>query len=201
MGKFHILDWAGNLLFEADLPPSWSDDAPDDWNGGLAAPTLADIDGDYELEALLNTATAGVVAYDLPGTSQARILWGTGRWNFQRTASFPPGTLASSTLSAQPKVVQNSDIITYSIRLENPFLPLPVASFTDTLPAGITLVGQPTVSSGVVDQIELLGQGGQTVITWSGPVSAAVPVVVTITARSRRRIRSANLSDQPSAAG
>jgi len=59
------------------------------WNGGLAAPTLADIDGDSDLEVVLNTANSGFVAYDLPGTANARVLWGTGRGNYQRTGSLP----------------------------------------------------------------------------------------------------------------
>lgn len=61
--------------------------------GGLSAPhptsapTLADLDTGDDLEVVLNTAHSGVVAYDLPGTEKARILWGTGRGNHQRTGS------------------------------------------------------------------------------------------------------------------
>ena len=79
-GRLHILDYLGNPLHEVDLPPAFSGD----WNGALAAPTLANIDGDADLEAVLNTAHSGLVAYDLPGTAQARILWGTGRGNLWR---------------------------------------------------------------------------------------------------------------------
>jgi hypothetical protein len=50
----------------------------------LPAPTLADIDGDGELEAVLNSAHSGVLAYDLPGTTHARVLWRTGRGCFLR---------------------------------------------------------------------------------------------------------------------
>ena len=42
-----------------------------DWNGALAGPTLADLDGDADLEVVLNTAHSGFVAYDLPGTAGA----------------------------------------------------------------------------------------------------------------------------------
>jgi hypothetical protein len=79
-GKLHILDYMGNPIHEIDLPPAKSGD----WNGALAAPTLADIDGDPDLELVLNTAHSGVVAYDLPDTADARILWGTGRGNYHR---------------------------------------------------------------------------------------------------------------------
>ena len=79
-GKLHILDYMGNPISEIDLPPAKSGN----WNGALAAPTLAEIDGDPDLELVLNTAHSGVVAYDLPDTADARILWGTGRENYHR---------------------------------------------------------------------------------------------------------------------
>lgn len=75
-GKLHILDDQGNVLHEVELPQAFGND---NWNGALAAPTLANLDGDADWEVVLNTAHAGFVAYDLPGTANARILWGTGR--------------------------------------------------------------------------------------------------------------------------
>jgi hypothetical protein len=84
-GKLHIVDHLGNSLQEVDLPQSYNGD----WNGALAAPTLANIDGDSNLEVILNTANSGVVAYDLPGTAQATILWGTGRGNYWRNGYIP----------------------------------------------------------------------------------------------------------------
>lgn len=83
-GKLHILDYHGTPLCEIDLPAAHG--SPD-WNGALAAPTLADIDADADLELVLNTAHSGIVAYDLPGTADARILWGTGRGGYQRNGS------------------------------------------------------------------------------------------------------------------
>ncbi len=81
-GKLHILDFQGNPIHELDLPMAYKGSA--DWNGGLAAPTLANIDADPDLEIVLNTAHSGFVAYDLPGTAGARILWGTGRGSYLR---------------------------------------------------------------------------------------------------------------------
>lgn len=80
-GRLHVVDYLGNKLQEVDLPAALSGT---DWNGALAAPTLANIDADADLEVVLNTAHSGLVAYDLPGTANARILWGTGRGNYQR---------------------------------------------------------------------------------------------------------------------
>lgn len=85
-GKLHILDGAtGTSLFETNLPSPRSASAT--WGGSLPAPTLANVDSDADLEIVLNTAKSGVVVYDLPGTSAARILWGTGRGSFKRNAA------------------------------------------------------------------------------------------------------------------
>jgi hypothetical protein len=83
VGKLHILDALGSVLYEADLPAPFSGD----WNGGLAAPTLANIDADADYELVINTSHSGVIAYDLPGTAGARILWGTGRGGFLRSGA------------------------------------------------------------------------------------------------------------------
>jgi hypothetical protein len=79
-GKLHILDHAGQVIYEGNLPASRGED----WNGGLAAPTLANVDTDPDLEIVLLTSSSGVVVYDLPGSSAARILWGTGRGGYLR---------------------------------------------------------------------------------------------------------------------
>jgi hypothetical protein len=81
--KLHILSAFGQPISEVDLPAG----VGTDWNGAMAAPTLANIDADPDLELVVNTANSGVVAYDLPGTSGARVLWGTGRGSYTRSAS------------------------------------------------------------------------------------------------------------------
>lgn len=80
-GKLHILSDQGVPIHEIDLPGAYG--SPD-WNGALAAPTLDDLDGDPDLEVILNTAHSGFVAYDLPGTAGARVLWSTGRGGYRR---------------------------------------------------------------------------------------------------------------------
>lgn len=85
VGQLHVLDYLGNQLYAMDLPAPFSGT----WNGGLGAPTLANIDADADLELVIGTVASGVVAYDLPNTPQARILWGTGRGSYQRTGQAP----------------------------------------------------------------------------------------------------------------
>ena len=55
----------------------------------MAAPTLANIDSDADFELVIGTAHTGLVAYDLPGSANARILWGTGRGSMLRSAAAP----------------------------------------------------------------------------------------------------------------
>ena len=80
-GKLHILSDQGVPIHEIDLPGAYG--SPD-WNGALAAPTLDNLDSDPDLEIVLNTAHSGFVAYDLPGTAGARVLWSTGRGGYRR---------------------------------------------------------------------------------------------------------------------
>ena len=168
-GKLHILDYQGNMVYEVNLPAAFG--SPD-WNGALAAPTLANIDADPDLEVVLNTAHSGFVAYDLPGTANARVLWGTGRGNYQRTGSILQGSLHSSQVSVHPTLVGPGDTLTYTIRLENPGPALPSVSVTSTLPAEVTYQGDLWASSGSCGE-------ASGVITWTGAVAAGVPVTIT----------------------
>jgi len=171
-GKLHILDYRGNPLQEVDLPPAYG--SPD-WNGALAAPTLANMDGDADLEIVLNTAHSGFVAYDLPGSAGARILWGTGRGNNQRTGSFLNGSLEQSQVHVSPVLPGPGDILTYSIHLENPGPILKSVHVTDTLSVDVSYLGDLWASSGIYSET-----GG--VITWSGNVGPLTPVTITFSA-------------------
>jgi uncharacterized repeat protein (TIGR01451 family) len=168
-GKLHVLDYLGNVLYEVGLPGAYDSS---NWNGALAAPTLADIDADPDLEVVLNTAHSGFVAYDLPGTANARVLWGTGRGNYQRTGSILYGSLRALQVSVSPLLPGPGDTLTYTIRLVNPGPTLPSVSVTSTLPAEVTYAGNLWASSGS------FGEAGG-VITWTGAVTAGAPVTIT----------------------
>ncbi len=114
VGQLHILDAQGRQLAALDLPAPGSGAT---WNGGLGAPTVANIDGDADLELVLGTATSGVVAYDLPGSAGARCIWCTGRGNYQRTGVALPAP--DYTLRAAPpaQAIQPGSTAVYRIIL------------------------------------------------------------------------------------
>jgi uncharacterized repeat protein (TIGR01451 family) len=168
-GKLHILDYLGHALHEIDLPAAYG--SPD-WNGVLAAPTLDNVDDDPDLEVVLTTAHSGFVVYDLPGTANARILWGTGRQNYQRTASSLSGSLEGSDIRVSPARPVSGDTLRYAIRLENPGPLLESVRVTDTLPIEGSYLGDLWASSGAYDDED-------DVITWWGSVDAGLPVTIT----------------------
>lgn len=84
-GSLHIMSSMGQVLSETPLPGAKS--SSENWNGGLGAPTIANVDADADYEVIILTANSGVVVYDLPGTSAARLIWPTGRGSFYRQGS------------------------------------------------------------------------------------------------------------------
>jgi hypothetical protein len=167
-GKLHILDALGNPLQEVDLPPAFSGD----WNGAIAAPTLADIDGDPDLEVVLNTAHSGLVAYDLPGTAGARVLWGTGRGSNWRNGSVPAGGPPVASLRVYPTAPDPGDRLDYALVLRNPGRILSGARVVNTLPAEMAVLDYVWASAG------RYGAAGN-VITWTGALAPSAPVTIT----------------------
>jgi len=168
-GKLHILDYLGNPIHEVTLPPAYGSS---DWNGVLAAPTLANIDSDPDLEVVLTTSHSGFAAYDLPDSANARVLWGTGRGNYLRNGFFNPGSLRDSYIIVNQSVASPGDRLEFTIRLQNPGEPLPVVTMINPLPAEVNYAGDLHASSGAYGETE------QT-ITWNGAVSTSQPVTIT----------------------
>src|SRR5438477_6261699 len=92
VGQLIILNYLGTELYRVDLPAAAIGQP---WNGGLGAPTIDNIDSDSNLELVVGTATSGVVAYKLPNTANARVLWRTGRGDYERTGAAPGGPVLS----------------------------------------------------------------------------------------------------------
>jgi hypothetical protein len=153
IGQLHILNYQGNQLHALNLP------APrgDDWNGGLAAPTIANIDLDADKELVIGTVASGVVAYDLPGTANARILWGTGRGSYKRTGVSPLDQGFSLSTSPSVQVIQAGDATSYTLNLQasseftaaitlNVTNPAPADLNLNLFPSPITPPGQATLT-------------------------------------------------------
>ena len=60
-----------------------------DWDGALGAPTLANLDGDANVEVAIGATNSGLVAYEIPGSRADRLHWPTGRGNLLRNAPEP----------------------------------------------------------------------------------------------------------------
>ncbi len=170
-GKLHILDYLGNPIYEVSLPDAFGGE---DWNGALPAPTLANIDSDPDLEVVLLTASSGVVAYDLPGTEHATVLWGTGRGDYQRDGNQSNAiqpTLRDSTKTSSQLNANPGDLITYTITLSNPGEGMNNASMVDPLDPELTFAGNLWASSGNASY-------SNGMVNWSGAVSSDVDVVI-----------------------
>jgi uncharacterized repeat protein (TIGR01451 family) len=169
-GKLHILDYLGNKLQEVDLPADFGGSGSN-YNGALAAPTLADIDGDSYLEVVLNTVNSGLVAYDLPGTvANARILWGTGRGNYWRNG------MAAQSASLRKQVSRVTadfgNTLAYTLTLIGSGAPI---TLTDAIPAGAAYVPGSASSQPRFGAV----LSGTTGITWTGTLTAAEALQVT----------------------
>jgi uncharacterized repeat protein (TIGR01451 family) len=170
-GKLHILDYLGNPIYEVSLPEAFGGG---DWNGALPAPTLANIDSDPDLEIVLLAANSGVVAYDLPGTADAYIMWGTGRGDYQRDGNLTNAilpTLRDSTKTSSLPRANPGDLLTYTITLRNPGQRLNNASMTDPLPPQLAFVGNLWASSGIASY-------SNGIVSWNGAVSPSDDVVI-----------------------
>jgi hypothetical protein len=116
LGQLFILNSMGQQLYAVDLPPAGAY-VSTPWNGALGAPTISNIDADPDLEVVVGTVHAGVVAYDLPGSAGARILWGTGRGNFRRTGALDPAPAASIADAAVSEGNAGTTTATFTVSL------------------------------------------------------------------------------------
>jgi len=80
-----VLDAGGNELHEIELAG----------RGSMAAPSVADLDGDGQLELVISLKdslggeSGGVQIWELPGSATNCVLWGTGRGNWLRQGYVP----------------------------------------------------------------------------------------------------------------
>lgn len=167
-GKLHILNSMGVPIYEIDLPAADSSG----WNGGLAAPTLANIDSEPGLELLVNTAHSGVAAYDLPNTARARVLWGTGRGSFLRGGSLVHGYLAPPRLTISNAAPQAGETTLITAALRSFDYPVRDVVFQNALPAELHPAGAPQANYGTATWL------GST-LKWEGDVLPDQPLTIT----------------------
>jgi uncharacterized repeat protein (TIGR01451 family) len=138
-GQLLILSSAGDLLQAIDLPL----DASDGRRGALGAPTLANLDGDANLEVVVGTINRGLVAYEIANSASARILWGTGRGGYGRTGAGPdvahvPQIVVSKTVDTP--IANPGGALVYTVTVRNDGTVNESIAITDTLPAMTELV-------------------------------------------------------------
>jgi hypothetical protein len=161
VGHLHILDYLGNELHRVALPA-----AAGTWNGGLAAPTLANIDADPDLEVVVGTSATGVVAYDLPNTASAVVQWGTGRGTYRRAGT-------------SPVPVPNVSIADAS-QTEGPLGAFATLSFPVTLSVPTTVpvsVGYSTTNGTATAGPDYTAASG-TLLIPAGQTTAQIPVAI-----------------------
>ena len=80
-GHLIVLENTGALLYDVTLPNQGTNG-----NGiGIpAAPTIADLDGDGQLEIVVSTFDHGIDVFTVPGSGTSCMLWPTGRGSYLR---------------------------------------------------------------------------------------------------------------------
>ena len=186
VGQLHILDWQGNQLHAVNLP---APGAGASWNGGLGAPTLANLDADPDLEVVVGTSHSGAVAYDLPGSAGARVLWGTGRGGPMRTGAAPAAQPALSLSSPRPSQVPpvGASSVSFTVVVGGATAPVALTAGSPSGPAPLPSVSVSPPS---------LGGPGQATVTLTGAGGALLApgaYRVTLTATSGAASRSLTL--------
>jgi hypothetical protein len=158
-GNLFILDYQGNLLQKVDLPLAYSGN----WNGALAAPTLANIDADPDLEVVLNTAHSGFIAYDFPNTDNARIIWGTGRGSYGRI-----GSVLNNISSTAPPISSNPDNFTLQQNYPNPFNPSTTIKYSVKNTCNVQIKIYNQLGQEVYVLVNEQKPAGEHNVTWDG---------------------------------
>ena len=85
-GHLIVLSNSGKLLYDVVLPNQGTDG---NGIGVPAAPTIADLDGDGQLEILLQSFDHGIDVFTVPGSGKACLPWPTARANLLRNGMGP----------------------------------------------------------------------------------------------------------------
>ena len=80
-GYLMILDNNGTILHDVELPEQGTNG---NGKGAPAAPTVMDLNGDGNLEVVVQTFGVGCFIYTIPGSAENLLVWPTGRGNYLR---------------------------------------------------------------------------------------------------------------------
>ncbi len=158
--------------------------------GVRAAPTLADLDGDGDLEVLAVNRAGLVVAWDVPTPYEpTRLPWPTGRHDLRRSATYqrPEPDFSLTRKFAAPPVAQHGETAVFTIRLVSNEPVTHTLRLTDVIPGGVSYVADTLhATSGAVTETN-------GVLHWQGALTGSSAVDVTysviVTADAPRMIR------------
>lgn len=85
-GHLVVLANTGKLLFDVELPGQGKNG---NGIGVPSAPTIADLDGDGQLEILVQTFEHGIDVFTVPGSGKACLAWPDSRGNLLRNGAGP----------------------------------------------------------------------------------------------------------------
>jgi hypothetical protein len=83
-GRLVVLENTGKMLFDVTLPNQGSNG---NGIGVPSAPSIADLDGDGQLEIVVQTFDHGLDVFTVPGSGKACVPWPTGRGSLLRNGS------------------------------------------------------------------------------------------------------------------
>jgi uncharacterized repeat protein (TIGR01451 family) len=132
------------------------------WNGSLAAGNAVTVTYQAKIVGPLDNGTV------ITNTAQVGDGLGTTWSTNEVQTTVTSASLSTSSKTASSTSVRPGDRITFTVQINNTGFASSAATMVDVLPAGLTLVGTPTVKSGPGSVIF----AGNTV-TWTGTLDAA----------------------------